>query len=475
MARGLIGLGIILAALAAATVAEADALSLRFHGHGSGDIDRVRIPIDTPHRPVDVAGDFTLEWWMQADLADNGSGTCATGNDNWITGNVILDRDVYFDGDHGDWGVSLHGGVIAFGVYAGTSGAGICGATNVADGAWHHVAVTREASSGDLAVWVNGQLDASGAGPTGDVSYRDGRGTSFPADPSLVIGAEKHDAGPGFPSYSGFVDELRVSRVRRYTGAFIPPSAPFVTDADTVGLYHLDEGPVGACTGTVLDVAAASGGPSHGSCSYGGSSPAGPEYSTNAPFSGGPTPTPVMTPTPTCGNAPRAGCRTPAVAAKAFVQIKDRTPDDKDRLTWTWARGAVTTLADYGDPLATTGYLLCLYDGAGLVSTATIPAGGMCGRAPCWKAAATSVRYKSRDFTPTGIESLTLKQGLAPGKAQIRARGRGALLDMPALGTLTSPLRVQLSNDLGICWEATYSFPPALKLVPAEFKDRADS
>ncbi len=242
--------------------ADAAALSLRFYGHGTDGIDRVRIPIDAPARPIDVGGDFTVEFWMRADLADNGSGACSPGNDNWITGNIVVDRDVFFDGDFGDYGVSLHGGVIAFGVHDGSNGAGICGATTVADGAWHHVAMTRDTSDGTLAIWVDGTLDASGAGPPGNVSYRDGRSTSFPNDPYLVLGAEKHDAGASFPSYSGLLDELRVSDVVRYTAAFGPPSTPFASDAATVGLFHFDEGPLGACTGTVLDDSGAAGGPS---------------------------------------------------------------------------------------------------------------------------------------------------------------------------------------------------------------------
>jgi hypothetical protein len=59
---------------------------------------------------------------------------------------------------------------------------------------------------------------------------------------------------------------------------------PFTSDGNTVALYHLDEGPVGACTGTVLDSSGASGGPSHGSCNYGGADPAGPVYTTDVPF-----------------------------------------------------------------------------------------------------------------------------------------------------------------------------------------------
>lgn len=451
---------------------DAAALSLRFHGHGTGAIDRVLIPLDAPPRPIDVGFAFTIEWWMKASLADNGSGACSPGNDNWITGNVVLDRDVFFDGDHGDYGVSLHGGVIAFGVHNGSSGAGICGSTTVADGAWHHVAVTREATTGALAIFVDGTLDASGAGPTGDVSYRDGRSTSFPYDPHLVLGAEKHDAGASYPSYDGLLDELRVSTVIRYAGAFTPPATPFASGPDTAALFHFDEGPVGACTGVVTDDAGAAGGPSDGTCAFGGVSPAGPEYSADVPFAAGPTPTPA--PTPSCAAVPLAGCRTPVTSAKSFVQIKDRTPDDKDALAWKWMRGAATALADFGNPVAGTDYLLCVYDGGGRIAAAAIPGGGTCGAKPCWKAASTSFRYTNKAGTPAGIESVTLKQGLVAGKAQILVRGRGFLLDTPALGALASPLRVQLVNDLGTCWEAVYSFPPALKSTSAELKDRAD-
>ena len=47
--------------------------SLRFFGTGSGDIDRVKIQLDAPARPVDVGGDFTLEFWMKT-ASGNGSG-----------------------------------------------------------------------------------------------------------------------------------------------------------------------------------------------------------------------------------------------------------------------------------------------------------------------------------------------------------------------------------------------------------------
>jgi glucose/arabinose dehydrogenase len=268
--------------LAAATDARA-AGSLRFFGNGVNDIDRVKVAIDAPPRPADVALDFTLEWWMKAAAAENPTSPCAPGeigSDAWIFGNIVFDRDVYGNGDFGDWGVSLLGGRVVFGVGQGPNGQSVCGSTSVADGQWHHVALTRRSSDGRMQVFVDGALQETGVGPPGNVSYRDGRPTQYPAsDPFLVFGAEKHDAGPAYPSYSGWLDEVRLSRVVRYVGPFQPPRAPFVADSETVALYHMDEG-----TGDLVgDSSGAPGGPSHGQRRFGGS-PAGPLWSPDTPM-----------------------------------------------------------------------------------------------------------------------------------------------------------------------------------------------
>ncbi|MGQ0604962.1 MAG: LamG-like jellyroll fold domain-containing protein [Anaerolineales bacterium] len=291
--------------------AQSAGYSLRFYGHGINDIDRIKIRID-PQVPADVgATDFTLEWWMKANPGDNTSQNVSCGsNDGWITGNIIFDRDIYWDGDYGDFGIALSGGRLAFGVNNGSTGATLCGNANVTDGQWHHIAATRNRSTGQLRMVVDGQLDSQSNGPTGDVSYRNGR-SGQPHDPYLVIGAEKHDAGSAYPSYRGWIDEVRLSTTLRYTANFTRPSTPFSADANTVALYHLEEGPAGACQNTVND--SASGGASAGTCRYGGSAPAGPVYTTDTPFgTGSPTNTPTRTQTPV--GAPTS-TRTPTPAA----------------------------------------------------------------------------------------------------------------------------------------------------------------
>lgn len=253
--------------------------SLRFYGHGTDGIDRLRIPVDPP-TIADTGQDFTIEFWLRALPGENnGEVTCNT-RDGWITGNTIFDRDLWGEGDYGDWGISLSQGKIAFGVTQGTRGTTLCGNVNVADGVWHHIAITRH-FNGLMRIYVDGWLDRQGYGPKGNISYRDGRIPIYPNDPYLVIGAEKHDAGSEFPSFSGWLDEIRLSTFVRYTNNFPVPTRPFTPDAKTALLYHFDEAAgAGTCNATIPDAS----GHVDAECLYGGGAPAGPVYSPSTPF-----------------------------------------------------------------------------------------------------------------------------------------------------------------------------------------------
>ena len=136
----------------------------------------------------------------------------------------------------------------------------------------------------------------------------------------------------------------------------------------------------------------------------------------------------------------------------------------------------MTAKSDFGSPLASTDYQLCVYDGnSNVILDASIPAGGLCGTNPCWKENKTGFAYKDTDLTPDGIQQLKLKEGLVAGKASIILKGKGGLLDHPLI-PLTQPITVQLLNSDGICWEAVYG-PPAIRnaaLPRPQFKDKAD-
>jgi len=243
---------IIIALVAAAQIvtAQGSRFAVQFFGAGTGQIDRIKIPLASAPL-LNVGNDFTVELWLRAHYADN-TGTVAPGQngDGWITGNIIIDRDVYGGGDYGDFGVALGRSsgrsVLAFGVHNGSWGQTVVGTNHVGDGVWHHVAVTRQQSNGLMRIMVDGKIDAQGTGPTGNVSYRVGRSTSWPnTDPYLVVGAEKHDAGSEYPSLKGSVDELRVwSRVLS-TNELLSLASRIVPPSAATGLaawFRLEEG-----------------------------------------------------------------------------------------------------------------------------------------------------------------------------------------------------------------------------------------
>ncbi len=329
--------------------------SMRFFGNGTGDIDRLKIKMYdlSIGPPVNVGKtDFTIEWWMKANASANNTGAVSCGaSDAWRDGNILLDRDRY-DQDS-DYGVSLAGGRIVFGVGGNPSGQlSVCGSQVVADGNWHHIAVERRASDGWMWLYVDGELDAQGDGPDGDISYPDnavpstGCGGTCVNDPFLVIGAEKHGVDPTLKSYKGRIDELRISNVLRYSGGFSPVAQPFHTDPNTVALYHFDDSPGTAA----FDTSGAIGGPSNASLRVGGS-PQGPVWSSEVPFLL-PTPTPSVTPTLNPGVSPTA---TPTSSATSTPSLTPSpTPSGTATPTQTATPTPTPTASATPTPSATT-------------------------------------------------------------------------------------------------------------------------
>jgi glucose/arabinose dehydrogenase len=180
----------------------------------------------------------------------------------------------------------------------------------------------------------------------------------------------------------------------------------------------------------------------------------------------GPPPPPACAPTPET-------CRTPTVGGKSLIVLKDKS-DEKDALLWKWLRGAATDAAEFGNPVGIHTYALCIYDGGGLVASATAPFGGTCAGTACWRQSGSGFRYRDPERTPDGLQSITLKAGI-DARAKIIVHGKGVDLDMPGLASLTSPLTIQLKrNGSTVCWGATYTFPPALRNDAAIFKDKSD-
>lgn len=177
------------------------------------------------------------------------------------------------------------------------------------------------------------------------------------------------------------------------------------------------------------------------------------------------------TATPQCAATPRP-CRTTAVAGKAAVTMRDAPGGARDAFAWTWGKGAPTSTADFGDPLTTDAWDVCVYDAGVLVLSATAPPGGLCPKRPCWKVRKQGFDYADRERTPSGIGNVTLRAGGA-GKARLAVRAKGDHLILPSLSALTGPLDVQLQRPSGGCFGARYN-APFRKQSPKSFADKSD-
>jgi len=62
-----------------------------------------------------------------------------------------------------------------------------------------------------------------------------------PAGKAATAVGKPAKAGPNFAPFDGTIEEIRVSKSARYDQDFIPP-AVMTSDADTLALYHCDEG-----------------------------------------------------------------------------------------------------------------------------------------------------------------------------------------------------------------------------------------
>lgn len=306
---------------------------------------------------VDVGEtDFTIELFVKAEPGANNHDAC-DGTPYWGDGAVLLDRTRGADEGRRAFGASLSRTRIAFGA-TGPGGAEktVCGSRNVADGSWHHVALQRRASDGRLTIWVDGALDASGAGPVGDISYPDaaapiGCGNCV-HDHLLFVGGK---ATHGSASFIGSIDEMRISKVLRYHSTFERPARAFGVDSHTVALYHFDEG-----TGTVArDAAGAS------DASFGADAAARPRWAAGSPFAALPgTGSQPQSEPPSSPTSSRAGPRrppaitpsqSPTATASASTTGRARTAAAPPA-----AKSALATAVPIAGGVAAAGFLLAV-------------------------------------------------------------------------------------------------------------------
>lgn len=166
-----------------------------------------------------------------------------------------------------------------------------------------------------------------------------------------------------------------------------------------------------------------------------------------------------------CDATPRVGCRVSASPGNSKLVIKG------ERFVWKWkAKGEGTTTADFGDPSDhVTPYALCLWDEStgtpALAGSALAPSGRR------WNGVV--LKYRDKTARPQGLLRATLKGPKSPGKAVIKLKGRGPYVDMPA-PPIALPIRAQLVNAQGECWEASFSAAGVRVNEPGQYLGLSD-
>jgi len=159
--------------------------------------------------------------------------------------------------------------------------------------------------------------------------------------------------------------------------------------------------------------------------------------------------------TGTCAVGPRAGCIVGG-SVRAALRVRKAPVSSGDLVVWKW-RGVGPSAADFGDPLGTDDYALCVFDGTdGLVMRSDALAATGCGAASCWTSkSGGSFVYRDRTGSPTGLARMLLKTK-SGGSTKLVAKGKGVNLAVPPLATLALPVRTQLHSSAGVCFGATF-------------------
>lgn len=163
-----------------------------------------------------------------------------------------------------------------------------------------------------------------------------------------------------------------------------------------------------------------------------------------------------------CTAVPQSGCMRP-IDHGTRLALRNASDDARDALAWQWRAGQEIAAGGFGNPLLRDGFALCVYDDSNaptlLLETDT-PTGGTCGgrrhERPCWRSLGRQgFLYRSRSRAAGGFERVLLRPGRR-GRARIEFAQKGSQLTMPGM-PLPLPLRVQLQDQNGSCWEASYS------------------
>jgi len=189
--------------------------------------------------------DFTIEAWFKnhysSSVSDNdpgwGEGSVAGST---ATNYALFDHQLQASSTN-DTGFQIRYDINYIYVDCYTSGSAVSTITSSYHGLyrddWAHIAVTKSGTT--VTIWVNGVSKGTGTWASGAMTH------------NIVRLCSK--ISPGSFSYGnygfiGFVDEVRYSKVARYSSTFTPSTTEFISDANTLLLIHSNESSSGSTT-----------------------------------------------------------------------------------------------------------------------------------------------------------------------------------------------------------------------------------
>ena len=183
---------------------------------GTGDVVRLDNLADSIG-----TGDFTIEMWARPNTLPSNLSAMFTWNheydwnedpDGTVVPGFVISQNVFH------YGTSTNSGTYSSGMSTGT---------------WTHVALVR--NSGTIKIYYDGVEKASVSNTS---NYTIGS-----IKPAIgVFDRYIHTSPPlgGRFLWDGWIDELRISTIARYTSGFTPPTSAFTNDTDTLILYHFN-------------------------------------------------------------------------------------------------------------------------------------------------------------------------------------------------------------------------------------------
>ena len=108
-------------------------------------------------------------------------------------------------------------------IYSSTWDSHISGTSDIGDSAWHHCAVVRD--NGTIRIFVDGTQETTSAD----------KGNFIDVSGVFEIGTYS-----GSKAFTGYLDEIRISNIARYTSNFTPTTSIFSDDEHTRLLIHSD-------------------------------------------------------------------------------------------------------------------------------------------------------------------------------------------------------------------------------------------